>query len=76
MNLWGIQILNKMKGNFSDEELLLYGGLVQGLMYGYVIESLRYITMCGGSLFWMYNDCWGENGWSIIDYYLARKIAY
>lgn len=24
----------------------------------------------------MYNDCWGETGWTIIDYYLRRKISY
>ena len=24
----------------------------------------------------MYNDAWGENGWSIIDYYLRRKPSY
>ena len=24
----------------------------------------------------MYNDTWGENGWTIIDYYLRRKISY
>jgi beta-mannosidase len=24
----------------------------------------------------MYNDCWGEVGWSIIDYYLRRKPSW
>jgi beta-mannosidase len=24
----------------------------------------------------MYNDCWPETGWTIIDYYLTRKISY
>jgi len=24
----------------------------------------------------MYNDCWGEVGWTIIDYYLRRKISF
>lgn len=58
------------------DKYLHYAGLVQGLMYGYSLESLRASLKCNGALFWMYNDCWGEVGWSIIDYYLARKIAY
>ena len=58
------------------DEYLLYAGLCQGLMYGYSLESLRSKANCYGSLFWMYSDCWGEVGWTIIDYYLARKISY
>jgi beta-mannosidase len=27
-------------------------------------------------LFWMYNDSWGEVGWTIIDYYLRRKPSW
>lgn len=55
---------------------LLYAGLCQGLMYGYSLEAFRYRRDCFGGLFWMYNDCWGETGWTIIDYYLTRKIPY
>lgn len=55
---------------------LLYAGLCQGLMYSYSLEAIRFKENCGGSLFWMYNDCWGEVGWTIIDYYLKRKISY
>ena len=58
------------------DQYLLYAGLCQGLMLGYSLESLRFKEGCSGSLFWMYNDCWGEVGWSIIDYYLKRKISY
>ena len=62
--------------NLSLEDYLLYAGLCQGLMYGYSLESLRFKGDCSGALFWMYNDCWGEVGWSIIDYYLQRKPAF
>jgi beta-mannosidase len=55
---------------------LLYGGLVQGLMLGYSLESLRFKAACSGALFWMYSDCWGEVGWTIIDYYLQRKPSF
>ena len=58
------------------DNYLLYAGLCQGLMYGYSLEALRFKTGCGGALFWMYSDCWGEVGWTILDYYLTRKIAY
>lgn len=60
----------------DTDQYLLYAGLCQGLMYGYSLESLRFKANCFGSLFWMYSDCWGEVGWTIIDYYLTRKISY
>jgi len=31
---------------------------------------------CQGALIWSYSDCWGEIGWSILDYYLRRKASY
>ena len=58
------------------DEYLLYAGLCQGLMYGYSLEAMRYRLDCSGALFWMYNDCWGEVGWSVIDYELKRKISW
>ena len=60
----------------TTSEYLYYGGLVQGLMYGYSLETMRSLSSCDGGLFWMYNDCWGEVGWTIIDYYLRRKISW
>lgn len=60
----------------SLDDYLLYAGAVQGLMYGYSLESMRCAENCWGSLFWMYTDCWGEVGWTIIDYYLSRKPSY
>ena len=71
-----------IKYHYTDPEkldidsYLLYAGLCQGLMYSYSLEAFRYKKECSGGLFWMYNDCWGETGWTIIDYYLTRKISY
>ncbi len=70
-----------IRKHYTDETLsldqyILYAGMVQGTMLGYSLESLRFKTDCSGGIFWMYNDCWGEVGWTIIDYYLRRKIAY
>ena len=58
------------------DQYLLYSGLCQGLMYAYALDSMRYRAPCHGSLFWMYNDCWGEVGWTIVDYYLRRKPSW
>ena len=58
------------------EAYLLYAGLCQGLMYGYSLEALRARPLCAGAIYWMYNDTWGETGWTTIDYYLQRKISF
>ena len=60
----------------SLDDYITYGGLVHGLMYGYSLESMKFKEHCYGGLIWMYNDAWGEVGWTIIDYYLRRKIPF
>jgi beta-mannosidase len=45
------------------------------------MEALRFrkndpLDDCQGALIWSYSDCWGETGWSILDYYLRRKASY
>ena len=62
--------------NLTLDEYLLYSGLCQGLMYSYSLDSMRYRDNCYGSLFWMYDDTWGEVGWTIVDYYLRRKLSW
>lgn len=62
--------------DLSMEDYILYGGMVHSLMLGYSLEAIRFKEYCGGALFWMYNDTWGEIGWTVIDYYLRRKISY
>ncbi|MDD5705868.1 MAG: hypothetical protein PHR35_08075 [Kiritimatiellae bacterium] len=63
------------------EDYSLYGQLFQATMYGNAMEALRFrkldpIDDCQGALIWSYSDCWGETGWSILDYYLRRKASY
>jgi beta-mannosidase len=58
------------------KDYLRYARLVQGLMYSYSLEAIRFYPKNNGALFWMYNDTWGEVGWTIIDYYLERKPSY
>ena len=62
--------------DLSLEDYILYGSMVQGLMYGYSLESMRFKEHCSGGIFWMYNDAWGEIGWTIVDYYLRRKNSF
>ena len=58
------------------DDYILYGGLCQGLMLEHTLSYFRSYEHCWGTLFWDYSDSWGETGWTIIDYYLKRKIAY
>jgi len=62
-------------------DYILYGQMFQATMYGRSLEALRFRRFdarddCQGALIWMYNDCWGEHGWTPIDYYLRRKPSY
>jgi beta-mannosidase len=58
------------------KDYLSFARLVQGLMYSYSLEAIRFYPKNAGALFWMYNDTWGEVGWSIVDYYLDRKPSW
>lgn len=61
----------------SFEEYLHYAQLLQGEALKFALEHWRrrkFLT--AGALFWMYSDCWGAIGWTIIDYYLRRKASY
>ncbi len=62
--------------NLRPEDYVLYAQGVQCLMLEHSLETFRSQANCNGALFWMYNDCWGEVGWSIIDYYGRRKSSY
>lgn len=54
----------------------MYSGVLQGVLYRELTEALRRRETCHGDLIWMYNDCWPETGWTIIDYYTTRKISF
>jgi beta-mannosidase len=65
----------------SVPEYVLYGQLFQATLHGNAIEAQRFrkrdpVDDCEGILMWSYSDCWGETGWSILDYYLRRKASY
>lgn len=62
--------------NLSVEEYLLYGGITQGILYGELADAMRVRKYGSGFLIWMFNDAWPETGWTVVDYYLTRKISY
>ena len=59
------------------EEYILAGQMVQAEAMKYILEEFRSrMYDCSGTLFWEYNDTWGHIGYSLVDYYLARKALY
>jgi beta-mannosidase len=74
-----ISTAKKILGEFDDKEIdnyLLYGGLAHGIQYREMMEAMRRREHCSGGLIWMYNDAWPECGWTTVDYYGTRKIAF
>jgi len=59
------------------EEYLLATQIIQAEALKTSLEHFRHRKFAtSGALFWMYSDCWGAIGWSIVDYYLNRKPAF
>lgn len=80
-------LANAIRHYYADPEridlknYLIYGAMFQTIQYGHYIDAARFRKLdpaddCQGFLFWMYADCWGEIGWTVIDYYLRRKPAF
>jgi len=43
----------------------------------YIDNYRRRMYTCSSAIFWMYNDSWpATHGWTIVDYYLRRKLSY
>jgi beta-mannosidase len=43
----------------------------------YILNYRRRMYSSAAAVFWMYNDSWPvTNGWTIIDYYLRRKLSF
>lgn len=71
--------INRHITDFSTLDVhsyLTYSGIMQGLLYAELAEAMRQKPYGAGDLIWMYNDCWPETGWTIIDYYLTRKVSF
>lgn len=60
------------------EDYVFLSGLLQceGLSE-YINNYRRRMYSTASAIFWMYNDTWPQShGWTIVDYYLRRKLAY
>jgi len=61
----------------SLEKYVKYGQATHVEMMRSEFESARRdYPNNGGTMVWMYNDCWPTSNWSIIDYYRNPKPAY
>ncbi len=63
--------------HLSLDDYVRFSQVIQAEALKFSLEHWRrrkFLT--SGSLFWMYSDCWGEVGWTVIDYYLNRKPSY
>ncbi|MCK4307031.1 hypothetical protein KAW50_02265, partial [candidate division WOR-3 bacterium] len=73
-----INLLNSEFGDIKNiDDFILYSQISQATTLKFAIEHFRMRKFsCSGALFWQYNDCWPTLTFSVIDYYLNKKIAY
>jgi len=64
--------------NMEWEEYAFVSALLQAEgLQEYVANYRRRMFSSASAIFWMYNDSWpATHGWTIVDYYLRKKLAY
>jgi beta-mannosidase len=70
--------LGKDYKKMSFDDYVFASALLQaeGLME-YINNYHRRMFSSSSAIFWMYNDSWPvTHGWTIVDYYLRKKLAY
>jgi len=62
----------------SLDEYAYVSGLLQAEgLKEYITNYRRRMFSSASAIFWMYNDSWPvTNGWTIVDYYLRKKLSY
>lgn len=62
----------------SMEDYAFYSAIIQSEgLQEYIDNFRRRMFSSSSAIFWMYNDSWPvTHGWTIIDYYLRRKLAF
>lgn len=73
-----ISIAKNLMGEVNSlEDYVKYGQAVHLEMMRAEYESARRNRPnSGGTMVWMFNDCWPTSNWSIIDYYREPKPSY
>lgn len=68
----------KLLGDFKDNEDKLFK--MRYIQYEWVRCMLelyrRNREYTGGIMFWMFDDCWPSNSWSLVDYYANPKAGW
>ena len=64
--------------DLSFDNYVFASALLQAEGLGeYITNYRRRMFSSSAAVFWMYNDSWPvTHGWTIVDYYLRRKLAY
>jgi len=58
-------------------DYVLYTQLLQAEALKFALEHWRRRKFdTSGALFWMFSDCWGAVGWTVVDYFLRKKPSY
>jgi beta-mannosidase len=70
--------LGKSAASLGFEKYPLASALLQAEgLNEYISNYRRRMYSTSSAVFWMYNDSWpATHGWTIVDYYLRRKLAY
>lgn len=74
VRLW----LGREPESMSIEDYAFLSGLLQAEgLQEYILNYRRRMFSSASAIFWMYNDSWPvTHGWTIVDYYRRRKLAY
>jgi beta-mannosidase len=70
--------LGKKAEDLGFDKYALASGLIQAEgLTEYISNYRRRMYSTSSAVFWMYDDSWPvTNGWTIVDYYLRKKLAY
>lgn len=68
--------MNPEEMDFDD--YIFYSAILQSEgLQEYINNYRRRMFSSSSAIFWMYNDSWpASHGWTIVDYYLRKKLAY
>ncbi|MHB1295536.1 MAG: beta-mannosidase [Anaerolineae bacterium] len=77
-DVWFARWMGLKPMELSLDSYAYYSGLLQSeALREYINNYRRRMFSSASAIFWMYNDSWPvTHGWTTVDYYLRRKVAY